>query len=164
MIEEKTRHIYKKVESDSKINIDPMKQETDNDKLTETKTEKDINPYQKVVLYNLYKDDIKTVQMEFWSILSDDIKYIQHDAKTAHILDVKTLDYRKHKKLYNKLKGKEGQMLDIDFGDNPNMLKTNYLDMYEGVHADMVYSNRFDKGSDLSTTYLGRTNMTREPR
>ena len=34
--------------------------------------------------------------------------------------------------------------------------------MYEGVHADMVYSNRFDESSDLSTTYLGRTNMTRE--
>ena len=42
------------------------------------------------------------------------------------------------------------------------MLKTKYLDMYEGVHAGMVYSNRFDENSDLSTTYLGRTNMTRE--
>ena len=48
-------------------------------------------------------------------------------------------------------------MLDMDFGDNPNLLKTNYLDMY-----DMVYSNRFDESSDHSTTHLGRTNMTRE--
>ena len=77
-------------------------------------------------------------------------------------MDVKTLDYRLHKKLYKNLKGEEGQTLDMDFGDNPNLLKTNYLDMYEGVHADMVYSNRFDENSDLSTTYLGRTNMTRE--
>ena len=30
-------------------------------------------------------------------------------------------------------------MLGMDFGDNPNILKTNYLDMYEGVHADVVY-------------------------
>ena len=69
-----------------------MKQQTDNEKLTETKTEEEINPYQKVVLNNAYKDDIKTVQAEFWSILSDNIKYVQHDERTAHILDIKTLD------------------------------------------------------------------------
>ena len=34
--------------------------------------------------------------------------------------------------------------------------------MYEGVHADVVYSNRSDESSDLSTTYLGRTRVTRE--
>ena len=32
--------------------------------------------------------------------------------------------------------------------------------MYEGVHADVVYSNRFDESSDLSTMYLGRTRVT----
>ena len=64
--------------------------------------------------------------------------------------------------MYNKLKGEKEQTLDIDFGDNPSTLKKNYLDMYEEVHADMVYSNRFDENLDLSTTYLGRTNMTRE--
>ena len=47
-------------------------------------------------------------------------------------------------------------MLDMDFGDNPDLLKTNCLDLYEGVHADVVYSARFDESSDLSTTYLGR--------
>ena len=31
--------------------------------------------------------------MEFWSIFSDNIKYIQHDEKTAHTLDAKVLDY-----------------------------------------------------------------------
>ena len=29
--------------------------------------------------------------------------------------------------------------------------------MYEGVHAEMVYTNRFDENSDLSMTYLGQT-------
>ena len=53
-------------------------------------------------------------------------------------------------------------MLDMDFNDNPDLLKTNYLDMYEGVQADVVYSTRFDESSDLSTTYLGRTTVTRE--
>ena len=37
-----------------------------------------------------------------------------------------------------------------------------YLDMYEGVHADVVCTTRFDENPDLSTTYLGKTRMTRE--
>ena len=34
--------------------------------------------------------------------------------------------------------------------------------MYEGVHAEMVKTNWFDENSDLNTTYLGKTRMTRE--
>ena len=30
------------------------------------------------------------------------------------------------------------------------------MDKYEGVHSEIVSSNRFDKNSDLSTTYLGK--------
>ena len=52
-------------------------------------------------------------------------------------------------------------MLDVDFGSNPETMKSNYLDMYEGVYADMVYTNRFDENSDLSMIYLGQTKMTR---
>ena len=55
-------------------------------------------------------------------------------------------------------------MLKVDFVINPETLKSNYLDMYEGVHAEMVYTNRFDENSDLSTTYLGQTKMTRDTR
>ena len=36
--------------------------------------------------------------------------------------------------------------------------------MYEGVHANVVYTNRFDENSDLSTTYLGQTKLDRETR
>ena len=34
--------------------------------------------------------------------------------------------------------------------------------MYEGVHAKVIHSTKFDECSDLSTTYLGKTDMTRE--
>ena len=68
----------------------------------------------------------------------------------------------KHKKLYNKLKGEEGQILHMDFGENPNILRKNYLDIYEGVHAKIVYTNRFDESSDLSTMYLVRARVTRD--
>ena len=30
------------------------------------------------------------------------------------------------------------------------------------VHAEMIQTNRFDKNSDLSTTYLGKTRMSSE--
>ena len=97
-------------------------------------------------------------QMENWSILSNNVRYVQHDerSKTPHNLDINTLDYHQYKRLCNSLKGEESHMLDVDFGINPETMKSNYLDMYEGVHADMVYTNKFDENSDLSTTYLGQ--------
>ena len=52
-------------------------------------------------------------------------------------------------------------MVDVDFGNNPEKLKSEYLDVYEGVYAEIVSTNRFDEDSDLSTTYLGQGNMTR---
>ena len=38
----------------------------------------------------------------------------------------------------------------------PQTLQEGYMDIYEGIHSEIVSSNRFDKNSDLSTTYLGR--------
>ena len=52
-------------------------------------------------------------------------------------------------------------MVDVDFGSSPEKLKSEYLDMYEGVYVEIVSTNRFDEGSDLSTAYLGQVNMTR---
>ena len=47
--------------------------------------------------------------------------------------------------------------MDVDFGIYPDNLTSKYLDMYEGVYAKMVYTNKFNENSDLSTTYLGQT-------
>ena len=92
------------------------------------------------------------------------VRYVQHDerSKIPHRLDINTLDYCHHKRLYCRLKGEENQTSDVDFGTNPEMMRSNYLGMYEGVHAEVMYTNRFDENSDLSTTYLGQTEMTRE--
>ena len=38
----------------------------------------------------------------------------------------------------------------------PQMLQEEYIDKYEGIHLEIVSSNRFDENSDLSTVYLGR--------
>ena len=72
---EQTIYVYKKVEQSSEINTETMRQEIDQEKLAEIKTEGgEINPHNKVVLNNVYRDEIKIVQMEFWSILSDNVK------------------------------------------------------------------------------------------
>ena len=100
--------------------------------------------------------------MRNWSIFSDNVRYIQHEQKTPPKLDIDTLDYRHHKELYFKLKGEERETLDIDFGMYPDILKSKYLDVYEGVYSEMVYANKFNENSDLSTTYLGQTKMNRD--
>ena len=36
------------------------------------------------------------------------------------------------------------------------------MDIYEGIHSDIVSSNRFDENSDISTTYLGKTENNKD--
>ena len=38
----------------------------------------------------------------------------------------------------------------------PDILKEEYLDVYEGIQSEIVNTTRFDENSDLSTTYLGK--------
>ena len=40
----------------------------------------------------------------------------------------------------------------MNFGDSSTKLKIEYLDVYEGIYAEIVSSNRFDEDTDLSTT------------
>ena len=122
----------------------------------------DDNPYKKVVLNKDFREEDKCPEMRNWSIFSDKVRYVQHEQKTPPKLDIDTLDYRHHRVLYFKLKEEERETLDIDFGMYPDILKSKYLDVYEGVYAEMVYANKFNENSDLSMTYLGWTKMTRD--
>ena len=40
-------------------------------------------------------------------------------------------------------------------------MKSEYLDVYEGVYTEVISTDRFDEDTDLSTTYLGQVDMTR---
>ena len=40
-------------------------------------------------------------------------------------------------------------------------IKEEYLDMYKGIHSEILSTTRFDENSDLSTTYLGRVEITK---
>ena len=100
-------------------------------------------------------------EMKNWSIISDNVRYVQHDKITTQNLNFDTLDYRNHKDLYLQLKDEKREALDADFGLYPDITKARYLDVYEDIYAEMVYSSKFDENSDLSTTYLGKADMTR---
>ena len=67
--EKQANYIYKKVEEDKIVNINTMKNEIEQDLHRE-----DDNPYKKVILNIVYKDEVKTSQMENWSIFSNNCK------------------------------------------------------------------------------------------
>ena len=37
-----------------------------------------------------------------------------------------------------------------------------YFDKYDGIYAEISQATKFDESTDLSTIYLGKTDMTRE--
>ena len=41
-------------------------------------------------------------------------------------------------------------------------MKEEYLDRFKGFKLEVVDTTRFNENSDLSTTYLGKTNMTQD--
>ena len=50
----------------------------------------------------------------------------------------------------------ERDPIELDSGPTPNILKEEYLDMYEGLESEILNTTRFDENSDLITTYLGK--------
>ena len=159
LTERQTDHVYKAVEEGNMINTKTITCES---MTCETNQCQDNNPYKRVVLNNVFKEPDKSPEMKHWSIFSDNVRYVQHDQMTSQNLNIDTLDYRDHKKLYLKLKEEERETLDIDFGLYPDVTKSRYLDVYEGVYAEMVYANKFNENSDLSMTYLGQIGMKRD--
>ena len=57
-------------------------------------------------------------------------------------------------------KGKR-EITELDFGVTPRIQHEEYLDVYEGIQSEIVNTMRFDKNSDLCTTYLGKSDKTR---
>ena len=154
MTERQADHVYKVTENGDMINTKTM--------TCKTAQIQDDNLYKKVVLNKVFKEVDKSPEMRNWSIFSDNVRYVQHDQATPQNLNIDTLDYRDHKDLYHKLREEKRETLDIDFGLYPDVIKSRYLGVYEGVYAEMVHTIKFNENSDLSMTYLGPTKMTRD--
>ena len=87
------------------------------------------------------------------------LNYIQYDRhpKNYHSLGISTVN-----KCRNNLDMKEERDIkELDFGLTPNILKEEYLDMYEGIQSEILNTTRFDRNSDLSTTYLGKSDSSK---
>ena len=55
----------------------------------------------------------------------------------------------------------ERDMLELDFGQMPDIFKEEYLDVYEGIQSEILSTTRFDENSDLSSTYLGKADRSK---
>ena len=127
------------------------------------KGKEEINLYEKMLASDINILDKNKSQMEQWSILSDNIKYVKSFGyNDVSGIDIKMVDYQDHRMMYKKMEKEEGQMLNIDFGESPVVLKAKYMGVYEDVFAEVVATNRFDENVDLSTTHLGKVDMKRE--
>ena len=156
-MEEQARHVYKKVESGNIIDVNTLKQEIqvwELSKLDDTSGED--NPYRELIVNNAEKIETVLSQMEQWSILCSVVKYIQYDRhpKNFHNLNISAGNKERSKR--NLSIEEERHMLELDFGDTPEKLKGKYLEVYEGIHSDILSTTRFDENTDLNTTYLGR--------
>ena len=57
------------------------------------------NPCKKVIFNTVYRVEDKTLQAEKWSIFTDQIKYVHHNERALHRLDLLPFDYQLHKDL-----------------------------------------------------------------
>ena len=102
-------------------------------------------------------------QIEQWSILSDNIIYVRsEDRDIMNGIDIKLIDYREHKRIYRKMDKEEGEKLEMDFEESPEIMRSRYMDVYDDVYAEVITTSRFNENVDLSTMYLGRKDMKRE--
>ena len=105
-------------------------------------------------------EDAKAEQMISWSIFSDKIKYVNSYVSMNPSLTIRPLEDRKHKRLYISLEMDEDLIPDMIFDED--RIRDTYLNRYNVVQAEIPQETSFDESTDLSSIYLGKTDMTRE--
>ena len=165
LTEDQARHINKKVESGNIININTLKQEMEQDQELNKLdyTSRYINSYRKLIVNNTEKIETVLSQMEQWSILSNVVNCIQYNRhpKNFHNLNIKAVSKERYKRKSSIKKEEERHVLELDFGNTPEKLEEEYLDVYAGIQTEILSTTIFHENSDLSTTYLGRVNTTK---
>ena len=78
-------------------------------------------------------------QMEQWLIVSNVLSYVQHSRfhSMNYTLDIKAVNMYKHKPNTDDREFKE-----LDFGKTPQKLQEEYMAVYEGIHSEIVSSNK----------------------
>ena len=162
LILKQTEYILKKVELGSLINKNTIKEETNPDmeldKIDDNSGEE--NPYRELIVNNASKVENTISQMEQMSILSSVINYVQYSKKKSqenfHAMSIKPINKNKVS-----IKKKDKSSLQVGLLNASDRLMEEYLDRYEGVMSEILNMNTFSENSDLSMTYLGKSNMTK---
>ena len=159
LMKEQTKQIYDKVETGEEVRIRKLVQQNISDS---PKQKVFVNQYEKALLSDS-NTRRSNAQMEQWSILSDNSVYVRSkDSDIMNGIDIKSIDYREHKRIYRKMGKEGGERIDIDFGESPEIMKSRYMDVDDNIYAEVVTTSRFDENVDLSMTYLGRIDMKRD--
>ena len=119
LTKEQAKQIYDKIESGEEVKIRKIIQQNTSILPKQVTARKDVNQYEKALLSdrNMIKSNL---QMEQWSILSDNIVYVKsEDNDIMNGIDIKPIDYRDHKRMYRKMGKEGGEWLNIDFGESP---------------------------------------------
>ena len=158
---EQANYVYKKTALGKVINTETLQQELEHKRQLNMidDTSREINPYKEFIVNNAERLEPLLAQMEQWSVLSNMLNYIQYDRhpKNYHSLGISTV-----KKGRNNLDMKdERDIIELDFGPTPNILKEEYLDMYEGIQSEILNTIRYDEKSDLSTIYIGKSDKSK---
>ena len=162
LTKDQMKQIYDKVETGKEVRIRKLVQQNISDLPKQEMFINNINQYEKALLSDRNKRRSNS-QMEQWSILSDNIVYVKsEDSDIMNGIDIRSIDYREHKKIYRKMGKEGGERIDIDFGESPEVMKSRYMDVYDNIYAVVVMTSRFDENVDLSTMYLGRIDMKRD--
>ena len=57
-------------------------------------------------------------------------------------ININSIDYREHKRMYRKMGKERGEQLDIDFGESPEIMRSRYMDVYDEIYAEVVMTSR----------------------
>ena len=136
---EQTRFIYKKIETGEIINTDMIEQEIEQERQLDrmNDTSRETNLYQDLMVSNEEKIGPLMTHMEQRSILSNVLNYVQHSRLHSmnHTLDIKAVDKYKYRPNTD-----NGEFKELDFGTTPQKLQEEYMDIYEGIHSEIVSS------------------------
>ena len=105
-------------------------------------TSGEINPYKELTINKAEKIESILTQMKQWSILSNTFNCIQYDThpKNYHSLNISTKN--KYRKSPCTKEEEKNDTLEVDFGQTPEILREEYLDVYEGIQSEIFRKSR----------------------
>lgn len=118
------------------------------------------NPYEALCIHDYEACDVNKPisEMEQWSILSTQMSYVQYDKYTNgnFKLVVRAPTEKYSCKVYEKFQHCERTLQDLNFNQIAQCRKEDYFEAYNNIQTEILYSVKFNKNKDLSTTYLGK--------